>query len=75
MDFMLPLNLIYDIFFQDLSIHVDFMLPVNEEDDRDETESENDDVNDTSEMKKARLQYKLSKATLMRKFDMDMIIN
>ncbi|XP_060573318.1 calsyntenin-1-like [Ruditapes philippinarum] len=52
--------------FKDLSIHVDFMLPVNEEDDRDETESENDDVNDTSEMKKARLQYKLSKATLMQ---------
>lgn len=52
--------------FKDLSIHVDFMLPVNEVDDRDESSDEDVDINDTSEMKKARLEYKLSKATLMQ---------
>ena len=57
------------VLFQDLSIHVDFMLPVNEVDDRDESEDETEDINDTSDMKKARLQYKLSKATLMRKLN------
>lgn len=54
-------------FFQDLSIHVDFMLPVNEVDDRDDGSDDDVDINDTTELKKARLQYKLSKATLMRK--------
>ncbi|KAL4221800.1 hypothetical protein ACF0H5_020054 [Mactra antiquata] len=59
--------------FEDLSIHVDFMVPINEVDDTDDVvdddnngDDDDDDMNRTSELKQARLEYKLSKATLMQ---------
>lgn len=47
-----------------MSIHVDLMLPTNEVEDDD---SDDVDINDTTSVKMARLNYKLHKASLMRK--------
>ena len=55
---------------RDISIHVDFNVPPSDVDDGVErTSTETDEVMDnfTLELKKARLEYKLAKTTLVRK--------
>ena len=56
---------------RDISIHVDFNVPPADVDDSvDSTSTETEEVNDnfTRELKKARLEYKLAKTTLIREF-------
>ena len=51
---------------KDINIHVDFHLPLADVEESSEVSEEATD-NYTSDLKKARLNYKLSKATLIRK--------
>ena len=51
---------------KDINIHVDFHLPLADAEESSEVSEEATD-NYTSDLKKARLNYKLSKATLIRK--------
>ena len=53
---------------RDISIHVDFSVPPADVDDSTDTSTEEVMDNFTSELKKARLEYKLAKTTLIRKF-------
>ena len=50
---------------QDVNIQVDFMLPTNEVED---DESDDMDINYTTDVKMPQLSYKLNKASLMRKY-------
>lgn len=52
---------------RDINIHVDFHVPPADIDDSEEADEEVMD-NFTSELKKARLEYKLAKTSLIRKY-------